>query len=97
MGALASEARLETTVPRRYLSQLCKHFQHKLEVTLEESSGRIAFSAGVCELRADPDLLILRAHAETEENLHTVEDVITRHLQRFAFREPPELTWARAA
>jgi len=97
MGALASEARLETTVPRRYLSQLCKHFQHKLEVTLAEQTGRIAFPAGVCDLRADTDLLILRAEAETEETLRTVEDVISRHLQRFAFREAPELTWARAA
>jgi hypothetical protein len=94
MSALASEARLETTVPRRYLSQLCKHFQHKLDVTLEERSGRIAFSAGVCELQAGTDLLILRAQADTAEQLHTVEDVITRHLQRFAFREPLELNWA---
>lgn len=33
---LVSEARVATDVPRRYLGQLCKHFQHRLPVELTE-------------------------------------------------------------
>ena len=32
----SSEARVPTAVPRRYLAQLCKHFQHKLPVVFDE-------------------------------------------------------------
>lgn len=38
-----SEARVPTTAARRYLGQLCKHFEHKLPVALAEHHGRIDF------------------------------------------------------
>jgi hypothetical protein len=95
----ASEARVPTAVPRRYLAQLCKHFQHKLRVTLDEGHGRIAFPAGLCELdaAADAGILILRVTASDEAALARLEDVVARHLERFAFREAPEVRWTRAA
>jgi uncharacterized protein len=95
---LSSEAHVQSDVPRRYLSQLCKHFQHKLPVTLEESHGRIEFPAGVCELDAtNAGALTLRVVAGDEPALTKLEDVVARHLKRFAFREEPEVIWARAA
>jgi hypothetical protein len=80
--------------PRRYMSQLCKHFEHKLPVTLEESSGSIVFPAGVCTLRAEPAVLVLRVSGE-EDAMTQLEDVVARHLLRFAFRDPPEVAWIR--
>ena len=89
-----SEARVVTGTPRRYMGQLCKHFEHKLPVTLEEDSGSIAFSSGVCTLRAEPAVLVMRVSGE-EDALPQLEDVVARHLLRFAFRSPPEILWVR--
>lgn len=94
---LSSEVRVATTTPSRYLTQLCKHFQHKLPVTLDERHGRIAFPAGLCELDAasDAGALVMRVLAADETGLATLEDVVARHLERFAFREAPEIRWMR--
>lgn len=93
----SSEARVTTAVPRRYLAQLCKHFEHKLPVALAEDRGRIEFSGGVCALEAGDDALTMRLTAEDEAALARLEDVVARHLVRFAFREPPDIRWTRTA
>src|SRR5689334_15858381 len=92
---LSSEARVVTAVPRRYLGQLCKHFQHKLPVTLDEAQGRIEFPSGICALETEEGTLIMRLTAAGEEALTRLEDVVARHLVRFAFREQPEIKWIR--
>jgi hypothetical protein len=92
---LSSEARVTTSVPRRYLAQLCKHFQHRVPVMLEDDHGRIEFPAGICTLAIDGETLVLRATAEDEDALARVEDVAARHLERFAFREKPDIRWTR--
>ena len=85
--------------PRRYLGQLCKHFEHKLPVSYAEhyETGRIEFSIGLCELTADEEqsVLTMRVRAANEADLDRLEDVVARHLVRFAFRETLELTWSR--
>lgn len=93
---LASIATTQTPQAARHLTQLCKHFQHRLPVTLEERQGHIAFGMGTCDLQADDDTLTMRVSAPDEPTLRRLEDVVTRHLARFAFREPPEITWRRA-
>jgi len=96
---LSAVSRVTTKVPRRYLGQLCKHFQHKLPVTYAETyeTGRIEFSVGVCELQADEaqGILEMRARATNEADLARLEDVVARHLIRFAFRETLDLTWSK--
>lgn len=94
---MVSEARVATELPRRYLGQLCKHFQHKLPVTLGERHGTIQFSAGTCEVEATEDdkALVLRVTAADAEGLARLEDVVARHLVRFAFREEMQVTWQR--
>lgn len=90
-----SMARVSTEMPRRYMSQLCKHFEHKLPVTLDEERGEIAFPFGRCRLHLESGALVLRAEADDAESLGKTEDVVARHLLRFAFREPPEIVWQR--
>lgn len=94
---LVSEARVATEVPRRYLGQLCKHFQHKLPVALSETQGRLEFPMGVCTLdaQAAPATLLMRVTAEDEAALARLEDVVARHLERFAFREQLTVPWVR--
>ena len=91
-----SEARVATASARRYLGQLCKHFRHKLPVTLDETTGGIAFPMGRCDVAAEDGALVLRASATTAEDLAKLEDVVARHLVRFAFREELAIDWARA-
>jgi hypothetical protein len=95
---LSSEARVPAAVPRRYMAQLCKHFGHKLPVTFDERHGRIEFATGRCELDAEAasEILVMRVIAGDEPDLARLEDVIARHLVRFAFREKPEVRWTRA-
>ena len=97
-AVMRSEARVATAVPRRYLGQLCKHFQHKLPVELSETQGRIDFPMGVCTLDAAalPGTLLMRATAPDEDALAKLEEVVGRHLERFAFREPLTVQWERA-
>ena len=88
-----SEARIALDQPARYLGQLCKHFAHKLPVTLEEARGSIAFPMGTCRLEAAEGLLLLHAEADGAEALERLQDVVGRHLLRFAFRAPPTIDW----
>ena len=99
LAPFSSEARVATAVAQRYLGQLCKHFQHKLPVTLTEGLGRIAFPAGACELEIPPgaELLVLRVTADDADTLARLEEVVTRHLERFAFRETIQIRWTNTA
>jgi hypothetical protein len=93
----ASEARVVTAMARRHLAQLCKHFQHKLPVTLGEAQGSITFPGGLCTLEVGAEALVMRLAAEDAAARKQLEEVIARHLLRFAFRDPPEIYWTRAS
>jgi hypothetical protein len=88
-----SIAEIATPQASRYLTQLCKHFQHKLPVTLDDAAGHIAFSTGDCRLRADADRLTLSLDSPDDAQLVQLQDVIARHLVRFAFRETMQIVW----
>jgi len=96
---IVSEARVATAMGSRYLGQICKHFAHKLPVEYAETGagrGKIKFQSGTCILESDPHALRLRAEAGDAESLARLEDVVARHLARFAFREELQITWSRA-
>jgi hypothetical protein len=89
-----SIAHIETSHASQYLQQLCKHFAHKLKVEFTPTEGRIPFAAGTCVLAADDDVLTLQVDAGGPEELARVQDVVARHLARFAFRDPPQIGWS---
>jgi uncharacterized protein len=89
-----SIARIETEHASTYLQQLCKHFAHKLPVEITPSQGRIPFNAGTCTLAADDARLTLEVEAASADDLARVQDVVERHLVRFAFRDPPKVQWS---
>jgi uncharacterized protein len=90
------QAVIITPQARRYLGQLCKHFQHKCAVTLEDVAGSIRFDAGTCRLQPAGDTLTLALEASDQTDLHRLQDVVARHLLRFAFREDPSIDWIPA-
>jgi hypothetical protein len=90
-----STAQIDTELASRYLGQLCNHFKHKVPVQQDGARGRIEFSTGICTLQAETGLLILHAQSETDDALVQLEAVVARHLERFAFRDKPEISWQR--
>lgn len=80
-----------------HLQQLCKHFAHKLPVTFTPEQGRIEFSIGTCELEADGGVLTMRVEAGDAERLVQLQQVVDKHLVRFAFKAPLTIEWSALA
>jgi hypothetical protein len=83
----------KTENAERYLGTLCKHFGHKVPVMHEPGSGRIELPFGHCSMTADAAGLSLTAVASDRPQLDKTIEVISSHLERFAFRENPQLDW----
>jgi len=85
-----SIARVPTASASRYLQQLAKHWSHKMEVSYSEQEGRIAFLNGsVLEMRADSETLDVVLTVPDGEDVARMREVVSSHLDRFAFREAP--------
>jgi len=91
----ASRAVVSTAKASRYLQQLCKHFQHKRPVAFDRHAGEITFSIGICRVNADADTLTLALTAPDDDQIAQLEQIIARHLLRFAFREDMQIDWRR--
>jgi len=97
-AAARSVAQVPTALAERYLAQLCKHFAHRLPVEHDGPAGRITFpETGICRLEAKDGVLTLHAESPDAEALARLQDVVARHLARFAFRAPPEVVWTPEA
>lgn len=83
-----ASARIETPNARKYLAQLSKHFAHKIAVEGSEDDARLSFPAGPIHLSADDAALHVRVEAADAESIDRLKDVLWRHFERFAFREP---------
>ena len=95
--AASSVAKIATPNAGKYLAQLCKHFQHKLPASWAGNAGTIEFPTGQCRLsEADGELEISLASPD-ESQLTQLQDVVARHLVRFAFREKLAIAWSRRA
>ena len=94
--ALGATALVPTTSGSRYLQQLCKHWSHKLHVKFTPEQGTVTFSEqGAAHFAARDDALEVRIEAGSAEQLTELQDVVARHLDRFAFREAPlRFDWA---
>lgn len=90
-------ARVFTVHASRYLQQLCKHFAHKIPAEFDEANGHLAFPIGECRLLAGAGRLDLFLAAADDDAMHQLEDVVARHLVRFAFREDLAIVWHRDA
>lgn len=88
-----SEARITTDRSSRYLQQLCKHFVQKAPVAHTRQQGHITFSFGSCRLEARADALVVAVEADDQAGLAKLEELLGRHLERFAVHHPPEICW----
>lgn len=93
---LFSRAEIPTEAANRYLGQLCAHFAHKPELEVlrpEEGNGVIRFPSGLCSVTATEQCLHLEIGGRDQFSLERLQEVIDKHLLRFAWREPPVIEW----
>jgi hypothetical protein len=84
---LVTTATYSTLHASKYLQQLCKHFAHKVEVSYDETQGRVALPPGLAELSADISGLSIRIESPDAKDLIQARFVIDSHLVTFAHRE----------
>lgn len=92
---LASTAIIDTSKASIYLKKFCRHFSHKRPVEFDECRGKVAFAYGNCYLVATVEQLILNLESESVELMVKMEDVVARHMERFAFRDEIRVHWKR--
>ncbi|GAA3470407.1 MULTISPECIES: DUF2218 domain-containing protein [Nonomuraea] len=94
---LLSTAHVATDRPERYAKQLVSHLGHKASA---EHTGpgcaTITFRSGTCSLRSAEGGLVLVAEAADLDALGGVQDVVTRHLLRFATQEDLHVDWTES-
>lgn len=94
---MESHASLKTDKASRYLAQLCKHWGHRFPARFDHAMGVVELPAGPLRLWAEASELRLTLKVAEAAQLAPLEDVVERHLARFAFREGEiKLAWTRA-
>lgn len=97
--AFSNTVHVPTAHASRYLQQLCKHWVHNLAVEFTETDGKVTFPRnargadwpgdGTLVLHAHDDTLECRLDASAAGQLDALKGAVSRHLDRFAFREAP--------
>ena len=83
------KAHVPTANAAKYMTQLCKHWAHKLDVELDERRGIVRFETAVVTMEPADGALIVHLLANDAATVRKIEGVIEKHLERFAFREAP--------
>ena len=99
MTQFTTHAAVPTAHARRYLQQLCKHWQHNLTVEFTADHGTVVFPKdargashpgdALVTFQAAGEALDVRIDATSAEQLDGLKGAVARHLDRFAFREAP--------
>jgi uncharacterized protein len=93
---ITSVADVPTDAAARYAKQLLAHMSHKITIETIEGEplgGRLVFAYGSATVIPRPDRLTLSATAADAESLARVQDVVSRHLQRFGARRAIAVEW----
>jgi hypothetical protein len=83
----AVTARVPTDKAARYMTQLAKHWSHKFDVALGETTADIPLPFGLVRLAAEQDALLITLEPNPDADLARMKQVVENHLNRFAFRE----------
>ena len=99
LTTVSASALVPTQNASKYLQQLCKHWQHNLQVEFTPENGTVIFPKdargadhpgdAVVTFNAVEDGLDVRVDASSEAQLEGLKGAVARHLDRFAFREAP--------
>lgn len=89
----SSRVEVETQHASRYLQQLSKHWAYKFETEFTPLSSKIALPLGEARLSANDTELVIEVTAHKSEDLTVLQDVVQRHIERFAFKESLAFVW----
>ncbi|NUU21569.1 MAG: DUF2218 domain-containing protein [Streptomycetaceae bacterium] len=91
-----SQARVATDRPHRYAKQLASHLGRKIDGTWDHDNGRglLTFPFGQATLIAEDGVLHIVVEGESAD-IEQLEDVVGRHLVRFAAPGELTVTWHR--
>jgi uncharacterized protein len=95
----SATALVPTANASKYLQQLCKHWEHNLQVEFTPENGTVIFPKdarganhpgdAVATFNVAEAGLEVRIDASSDEQLEGLKGAVARHLDRFAFREAP--------
>jgi uncharacterized protein len=94
-AALSSFASINIDRPERWAKQLVSHLGRKIPVESTDEGDVLSIGNGQGAVSIKDGALLLRATATDTESLSHVEDVLARHLERFAAREGLKVNWIR--
>ena len=92
----SSRTDVSTDHASRYLQQLCKHWAHKFQTEFTPVRGQIELPLGRTLPLADDAVLSIEVTASESADLPQLQDVVQRHVERFAFRETLRFDWQTA-
>ena len=78
-----------------YLKRLCRHFSHKLDVSLNDKDGMIHFPFGDCAIEVTDAEMDIRIDVPDPAELDRAEHVVESHLLRMANKDEPVVNWTR--
>lgn len=88
---LTSSATIQTQNPQRIMNRLCKHWAHKLPVTLSSDQGEIELPIGICQMQCT-DVLTVTLESDNAQ-LPRLQQVVSDHLLRMASKETLVIEW----
>jgi hypothetical protein len=97
IATVSASAHVQTSNASKYLQQLCKHWEHNLQVEFTPENGTVIFPRdargadhpgdAVVTFNAVEDGLDVRIDASSDEQLEGLKGAVAKHVDRFAFRE----------
>jgi hypothetical protein len=98
---LIAEAEVQTEHASRYVAELCEQFSERarakpelgVRVERTESKGTVDFGWGRCTMRADTNVLAVRAEADDQAGLQQVQELVRRHLEKHGEAEGLTVHW----
>ncbi len=90
-----SSAKLVIDRPERYAKQLASHIGHKAQ-SISEADGitSITFGfGGTGTIAVDSESVLLTGDAGNQEDLEKIQNILGKHLLKFAKLEDQQLDW----
>jgi hypothetical protein len=84
---MESRATITIARPARYAKQLANHLSHKIQSTPTDNGWDLVFSQGSASIVVTESTIEFSTTAATEEDTAFIQDVLVRHLKKFADKE----------
>ena len=94
---MIQEATIQTDKAERIMKTVCNHFARKTTASYEGNKGYVEFGDGKCEITVTSNTMLLQLSADNVDNLSRVQNVVVKHLLRFAPGENLQINWSEPA